>query len=94
MPRQGRVDESAYTDEEQAAMGQTVKLLGENYFRCSLNDTAYWCTIPAAVWNYKLGGYQVHKKLLSYRGTRPWDAPSAWTKSNTSPTPRAGLRPC
>ena len=24
-------------------------------------------TVPAAVWNYKLGGYQVLKKWLSYR---------------------------
>ena len=28
---------------------------------------AYWHNIPAAVWNYKLGGYQVLKKWLSYR---------------------------
>ena len=28
---------------------------------------AYWRNIPAAVWNYKLGGYQVLKKWLSYR---------------------------
>ena len=28
---------------------------------------AYWCNVPAAVWRYKLGGYQVLKKWLSYR---------------------------
>ena len=28
---------------------------------------AYWRNIPTAVWNYKLGGYQVLKKWLSYR---------------------------
>ena len=27
----------------------------------------YWRNIPVAVWNYKLGGYQVLKKWLSYR---------------------------
>ena len=32
-----------------------------------LNDRAYWKNVPAAVWNYKLGGYQVLKKWLSYR---------------------------
>jgi hypothetical protein len=26
--------------------------------------------VPAAVWNYKLGGYQVLKKWLSYREKR------------------------
>ena len=31
------------------------------------NDRAYWRNVPAAVWDYKLGGYQVLKKWLSYR---------------------------
>ena len=35
-----------------------------------LNDHAYWRNIPTAVWNYKLGGYQVLKKWLSYREQR------------------------
>ena len=32
-----------------------------------LNDRAYWRNIPHAVWQYRLGGYQVLKKWLSYR---------------------------
>jgi hypothetical protein len=32
-----------------------------------LNDRAYWRNVPAAIWDYKLGGYQVLKKWLSYR---------------------------
>ena len=32
-----------------------------------LNDRAFWRNLPAAVWRYKLGGYQVLKKWLSYR---------------------------
>ena len=32
-----------------------------------LNDRAYWRNVPNAVWSYKLGGYQVLKKWLSYR---------------------------
>ncbi len=32
-----------------------------------LNDRAAWTGIPRAVWEYKLGGYQVLKKWLSYR---------------------------
>ena len=31
------------------------------------NGNARWSNVPAAVWNYKLGGYQVLKKWLSYR---------------------------
>ncbi len=36
-------------------------------FDVYLNDRAYWRNVPAAVWHYKLGGYQVLKKWLSYR---------------------------
>ena len=36
-------------------------------FDIYLNDRAYWRNVPAAVWHYKLGGYQVLKKWLSYR---------------------------
>ncbi len=32
-----------------------------------LNDDACWRNIPAAVWDYTIGGYQVIKKWLSYR---------------------------
>jgi hypothetical protein len=32
-----------------------------------LNDDAYWADVPAAVWAYTIGGYQVIKKWLSYR---------------------------
>ena len=35
-----------------------------------LNDNARWSNVPAAVWNYKLGGYQVLKKWLSYRESK------------------------
>ncbi len=41
--------------------------LGETTFDIYLNDRAYWRNVPAAVWSYKLGGYQVLKKWLSYR---------------------------
>ena len=32
-----------------------------------LNDRVYWADVPRAVWEYRLGGYQVLKKWLSYR---------------------------
>ncbi|NJO82771.1 MAG: hypothetical protein HC828_08050 [Blastochloris sp.] len=34
-----------------------------------LNETTYWSNVPADVWAYTLGGYQVLKKWLSYRET-------------------------
>ena len=36
-------------------------------FDVHLNDTAFWRGVPATVWRYRLGGYQVLKKWLSYR---------------------------
>ena len=32
-----------------------------------LNETACWRNVPAPVWSYTIGGYQVLKKWLSYR---------------------------
>ena len=32
-----------------------------------MNDVAYWRCVPAGVWKYTIGGYQVMKKWLSYR---------------------------
>jgi hypothetical protein len=32
-----------------------------------LNEVACWNNVPAAVWEYTIGGYQVIKKWLSYR---------------------------
>ena len=67
MPGQGRVDERPYTSEERMALGDVVSALGDTTFDVHLNGRAYWRNVPAAVWGYKLGGYQVLKKWLSYR---------------------------
>ena len=67
MPGQGRVVERPYTAEEQAALGESANALGDTTFDIHLNDRAHWRNVPSAVWSYKLGGYQVLKKWLSYR---------------------------
>ena len=67
MPGHGRVTEREYTADERTALGGTIAVLGETTFDIHLNDSAYWCNVPSAVWGYKLGGYQVLKKWLSYR---------------------------
>ena len=46
---------------------QVITCLGATTSDVYLNDTAYWRNIPASVWDYTLGGYQVIKKWLSYR---------------------------
>ena len=67
MPGQGGLGERAFADHERAALGDAAAILGETTFDVYLNTRACWRNVPAAVWNYKLGGYQVLKKWLSYR---------------------------
>ena len=67
MPGSGRTVERAYTHEERVAIGDDLPTLGETTLDIYLNGNAYWRNIPATVWRYKLGGYQVLKKWLSYR---------------------------
>lgn len=67
MPGQGKVAERPYTAEERAVLGNSAVSLGNTTFDVYLNDRAYWRNVPVAVWDYKLGGYQVLKKWLSYR---------------------------
>ena len=70
MPGQGRVIERPYTSDERTAPGNAALTLGDSTFDIYLNDRAYWRNVPESVWNYKLGGYQVLKKWLSYRERR------------------------
>ncbi len=78
MPSTGKLGERAYTAAERVAIAehaeslgmsaeQAIALLGETCFDVYLNDVAYWRCVPANVWRYTIGGYQVIKKWLSYR---------------------------
>ena len=70
MPGQGRVVERAYTADERATLAGTTHaspLHDHTTLDVYLNGNAYWRNVPAAVWDYRLGGYQVLKKWLSYR---------------------------
>ncbi len=44
-----------------------VRLARKLSFISPLNPKAEWLAVPANVWRYTLGGYQVLKKWLSYR---------------------------
>jgi hypothetical protein len=78
MPGRGRALERDYTDEERAAVTEGAAALGlseadafarlgEKTFDVYLNEVAFWRNVPARVWGYHVGGYQVVKKWLSYR---------------------------
>lgn len=67
VPGQGRIEERDLTPSERVALGDKQLALGETTFNVYLNARAFWSNVPHAVWNYRLGGYQVLKKWLSYR---------------------------
>jgi hypothetical protein len=48
-------------------LGEGLSPLGETTYDVYLNGIAYWANVPAKVWEYTIGGYQVMKKWLSYR---------------------------
>ena len=84
MPGQGRACERSYSPDERAALssllaerdrGWDIPALGATTFDIYLNGRAFWRNVPAAVWRYKLGGYQVLKKWLSYRERGILDRP-------------------
>ena len=67
MPGQGHTVERSPTADERTAMGNALAALGDTTVDVYLNGNAFWRNVPDAVWNYRLGGYQVLKKWLSYR---------------------------
>ena len=75
MPGTGRAVERDYTAAEREALGDAAGVLGDATVDVHLNGNALWRNVPDAVWDYKLGGYQVLKKWLSYRERRVLDRP-------------------
>ena len=75
MPGQGRIVERAYTPDERAVLNDFIPTLGETTLDVYLNTRAFWRNVPAPIWAYKLGGYQVLKKWLSYRERPILDRP-------------------
>ena len=67
MPGKGRAVECAFTPEEREALGDATDMLGQTTLDIYLNGNSCWRNVPGAVWRYRLGGYQVLKKWLSYR---------------------------
>lgn len=68
MPGKGRLAARDYAATERAEMdARAHAAFGSETRDVFLNDTALWANIPARVWDYTIGGYQVLKKWLSYR---------------------------
>jgi len=71
MPGAGKYDvrERAAADSE-GLINEERDVLGEQTLDIYLNDRACWRGVPAAAWDYKIGGFQVLRKWLSYREKR------------------------
>jgi hypothetical protein len=78
MPGRGKVVTRKYSQAELDAIAtaadahgmtavQMTDLLGRDTRDVYLSDRAYWKNVPANIWDYFIGGYQVIKKWLSYR---------------------------
>ncbi|HEX6624575.1 MAG TPA: type ISP restriction/modification enzyme [Pyrinomonadaceae bacterium] len=67
MPGKGRARTRDYAAPEREAPPTVAHALGAETYDVFLNDAAYWSNVPALVWDYTVGGYQVIKKWLSYR---------------------------
>lgn len=81
MPGAGRLVEREFDPEEFATLESgaeslglgvedAVGLLGETTLDVHLNEKVFWKNIPSRIWEYRIGGYQVIKKWLSYREKR------------------------
>ena len=67
MPGQGRAVQRNFSPVERATAGDAFLSPDRGTFDIFLNGEAFWRNVPAAIWSYRLGGYQVLKKWLSYR---------------------------
>ena len=81
MPGSGRITLRDYLPEESAnlergatslglSLDEIKKLLGPKVVDVYLNEVVFWSGIPENVWKTSIGGYQVIKKWLSYRGKK------------------------
>ena len=90
MPDQGRVVEREYTAAERTVLNNAILTLGAAAIDVYLNDRAYWRNVPAAVWNYQLGAYQVLNKWLSCRESKVRAARYCPKRCSTPLTPPGG----
>jgi hypothetical protein len=76
-PGRGKSERREYSEAERSALKKAAEKMGVTEARilellgpCMdiyLNEGTCWRCVPASVWDYVIGGYQVIKKWLSYR---------------------------
>ena len=71
MPGPGRFDiRNRLSSDKVGLLDEEIELLGEQVLDVYLNEHVSWQGVPAAVWDFKIGGFQVLRKWLSYRDKR------------------------
>ncbi|MGW1295908.1 type ISP restriction/modification enzyme [Streptomyces sp. NPDC002533] len=71
MPGAGKYDVRERTDvDNERLTNEDRDVLGEQVLDIYLNDDVRWRGVPGAAWDYKIGGFQVLRKWLSYRDKR------------------------
>lgn len=66
MPGKGLTSARDYAGDESACAEHATEL-GTRTQDVFLNDNVYWRNIPDEVWDFRIGGFQILKKWLSYR---------------------------
>jgi len=91
MPCAGKYDvrERAATNSE-GLTNDDRDVLGNQVLDIYLNDHARWRGVPGAAWDYKIGGFQVLRKWLSYRDTRVLGRDLTTAEARASLSSRAG----
>lgn len=68
MPGDGWMEQRGRTHSELTSTPlHHLGLLGDAVVDIYLNESAWWTGVPQAAWDYKIGGFQVLRKWLSYR---------------------------
>lgn len=68
MPGSGLLVQRPRAQEDAPLLSEEQRaLLGEEVIDVFLNDHTYWSSVPEAAWDFKIGGFQVLRKWLSYR---------------------------
>jgi hypothetical protein len=76
MPGGGRIEEQAawpQSGESETSIRSALSSVSDPFVRLGppisvfLNGDTFWGFVPRSVWEYRIGGYQVIKKWLSYR---------------------------
>jgi len=71
MPGSGKYDvRERAAAENEGLNSEDRDVLGEEVLDIYLNEQVRWRGVPGEVWDYKIGGFQVLRKWLSYRDKR------------------------